>query len=790
MSTLRRKLIRDLKASRSTLASVIAIIAVGTGSFVGMGTTYRSLSESQSSYYRAYRFADFWVDVKKAPLSEVEAIRGWRGVDSVEGRVVFDVILDLPHQPRPLSGRLISVPPRDFDRTLNGLHIVRGGGFSDDRDEEVILSEAFAEANGLHVGDRVHAILNRKRQAFTVVGTAISPEYVYMVRGPGDLLPDAEHFGVMYIKQRYAREVLDFQDACNQVVGRAAPGVDVDALLDRIDRKLDPYGVIELVPRERNASHRFLSDEIAGQRVSSKIVPAIFLGIAALILNILMLRLAQRQRTTVGTLKAIGYGNRDLLAHFLGFAIVVGVLGGLGGALLGNGMAAMLTQVFVKFYQFPSLEYRFHLDLAAIGFGISIAFAIAGTVRGARSVLKLHPAEAMRPNPPERGGRVAIEAAGFLWRRLSFRSQMAIRSVMRNRFRTATAVFSTAIAIAIVFMSLVLWDSFYYMVEYQFDLVSRSDVDLGMRDEGSVRAVYEARGLPGVQRAEPMLGIACDLRNGRFSRRLGVTGLSPDHQLTIPRRSNGEAIPIPSRGLVLAKKLADLLHARVGDPLELTPVRGRRDTRIVHVASIVDTFLGLDAYADIDYLSEVVGEARAVNAVQLAVDPSQMPALYREIKDLPNAQGMGVRADAKHNIMTTLVENSVFSIGILIGFAGVIAFGSIVNNALIEIGDRVREVATLRVLGYDASAVSGIFFRQTAIIFLMGLTLSFPLGYAMVSGLSSAYDSELYRMPVVIRPVQVAYTVLASAAFVVFAQWVVERQVQRLDWQDALKAKE
>jgi putative ABC transport system permease protein len=311
-----------------------------------------------------------------------------------------------------------------------------------------------------------------------------------------------------------------------------------------------------------------------------------------------------------------------------------------------------------------------------------------------------------------------------------------------------------------------------------------------MRDDASIRALYEGRALPGVDYAEPILGVRCDLRHGSNARRMTVTGLSAEHRLTTPLDAEGEPIRIPSEGLVLSRELAKLLDARVGDTLELQPVRGRTETRHVRVASIVKSFLGVDCYANVHYLSRIVGESLAMNSIQLAVNPVKLPALYRKIKELPNARGLSVRADAKHNIEKTLVETSVFSIGLLVIFAGVISFGSTLNNALMEIGDRVREIATLRVLGYRPGQVAGILFRQSAVTFVAGLVLAFPLGYGMVKLVAAAYDSELYRMPVVIRPSAVITTIVLAVAFLLIAQGIVYRQIVKLDWRAGVQVKE
>lgn len=792
MRVLHRKLLRDIRDAAGLLLVVVAIIGIGTGSFVGLRTSYAILTASQADYYRQYRLADFWVDLKKAPLTAVDPIAAFSGVASLQTRVVFDVILDLRDEARPITGRLISTPTHGFAHTINGLHLLRGTGFTGRSDEEVILSDPFAEAHGLNPGDSIAMILNRKRQHFRVVGTAISPEYVYMVRGTGDLIPNPESFGVLYIPEQYAREAFDFDNACNQIVGRLVPGKQqqLPALFDRIERRLDPYGVIATTPRSLQASNRFLSDEIRGLGASAAIMPAIFLGVAALILNVLMTRLVERQRTVVGTLKALGHGNPAVVRHFLAFGVIVGLAGGLVGALIGNALATAMVEMYKGFFQFPSFLRHTYPGLLLTGVGISMVFAVGGSLKGARAALRLHPAEAMRQRPPERGGAIVLERLTWLWKRLGFRTQLALRNVFRNRGRTLTGVVSCALAAAIVFCSLALYDGMRYLIDFQFDHVMRSDVDLALRDETSRRSFYEARMLPAVRYVEPTFGLACQLRHGAHARRMGVIGLPRPHRLTVPVDADAQPIEIPLAGLVLTSKLAELLEVRVGDTLELTPIRGRRDTYDVPVAAVAKTYIGVGAYADLHYLSELVGEAAAINGLQMRVDPAHQADLFRAVKGLPNVQAITINAEARANLEDTFVRTSVVSLGLLILFAGMMAFGAILNASMVEISDRLREVSTLRVIGYDPSAVAAIFLRQNVIVCLLGMVAAIPLSYAMLHGAALGYDSELFRMPVIIHARSVIGAAALMSLFIIVSQVFVYRRIRRLDWLEGVKVKE
>jgi putative ABC transport system permease protein len=792
MSVLDHKLWRDLRSNAAILFTVVAIIAVGVGAFTGLLSTQRILRNAQGDYYRQYRFADFWLDIKKMPLVAVQRIERIPGVAAVESRVVFDVILDMHDRPEPVTGRLISVPARGFDRVINGVHLVRGSGFSDNRDEEVIIGDAFARAHGLQPGDRLEMILNRRKESFVIVGTAISPEYIYLVQSYGSFAPDPEHFGILYVKEKYAREILGFQDAANQVAGQLAPGYeqDVDVLLEQMDRELAPYGVLSSISRQLQPSNRFLSDEIRSLGVTATIMPAIFLFVAVLVLNVLMNRFAQSQRTIIGTFKALGYSNWRIVEHYLSFGLVIGFAGGAVGIVLGLSIARGLMQLYKGFFQFPNFTYHAYPDLLLAGMVISVVFAVAGTAKGVWRVLQLHPAEAMRPRPPERGGAIGLERFQPLWRRLGFRTHIALRGLFRNYGRSLTAVICSLLSVAIIFAALTMRHSMHYLVEYQFEQIGHSDADLALRDARSMDSLFEARRLVGVSYAEAVYGLGADLRLGRVSRRMSITGLAAGHHLTTPLDERMQPIDIPPAGLVLSTKLAELLHAQVGDQLELTPVLGHRLPRQVPVASIVKEYMGLVAYADLAYLSHLVDEPPMLNSIQLAVEPSRVNDLYRAVKDQPDVAGIGVRSQTKANIVNTLLRTMIFSISLIVLFAGIIAFGSILNASLIEIADRTRDIATFRVLGYRPLQVAGIFFRENGLIFGVGLLVGIPFGYVMVRIISRVYNTELFRMPVIVSRDIVLLAAGLSCLFVLIAQWFVFRQIRRLDWLEGIKVKE
>ena len=301
----------------------------------------------------------------------------------------------------------------------------------------MIVNSAFAGRHGIRPGDSIHLILNNRRQELHVVGTAMSCEFVYLV-SPGSIAPDPEHFGVFYLKRTFAEDVFDFSGATNQLVGlldpahRAAPR-DV---LRQIEVALAPYGVTTSYERATQPSNQFLSDEIRGLGLFSTLMPAIFLAVAALVLNVLMVRLVDQQRVIIGTFKAIGYSDRQIFAHYTKFALGLGLASGLVGLGLGHLMAGFVTSMYRMFYEFPNLESHMFLSDYGGGLAVALGCAVIGSLQGARAALRLSPAEAMRPKPPAQGGAIWLEQFNWFWNRLSFGWRLVLRNVFRNPLRT------------------------------------------------------------------------------------------------------------------------------------------------------------------------------------------------------------------------------------------------------------------------------------------------------------------------------------------------------------------
>lgn len=792
MNVFDRKLCRDLWQSKGMLGAIVAIVAVGAGCLVGFQGTYRDLEKAKSSYYARCRMADFWIDLKKIPVPQLEGLARVEGVSEIRHRIRFPVLVDLEGVERPLGGLLLSLPQRPAP-VVNNIVLRRGGYFTGQRRNEVIVTEDFAKARGIRVGSTIDLLMGRQRKSLYVVGTAISSESIYMTP-PGSIAPAPADYGVFYVEREFAADALGFQGAANDVAGLLTPRARErpQPVLDELERLLKPYGVFSVTPLDQQSSNVSLSSEMGGLSSMATMMPLVFLSVAALVLNVLMTRMAEQQRVVVGTLKALGYRTGELFAHYLKVGVAVGLAGALAGSLLGCGIAKALTDLYKSVFSFPRLTSDLYPDLMLLALGICLVFAVLGTAKGIRSILRLSPAEAMRPRAPSTGGSILLERLPGLWKRLGFRWQMVLRNLFRNRMRTAAGVFAAAMGSALLVCTLGSLDSLRYMVTFQFDKVTLSDFTLTFRDESGLDAVDDVRGLPGVERVEPVLNVPCTFRNGNRFKKGMVQGLVSGATMTVPREADGRAVQVPASGVLMTRRLASLLGLQPGDEVLVVPAKGEQRPVAVPVAGTMDSLIGLSVYADFRYLNRLVGEASAVSAVQVRAvqTPEQYDDFIGEIKRYPSLKTFLETAREKESMEATFIQKMGGMLYPMILFGAVIFFGAILNGSLIAIVERRREIATFRVLGYQASAVGNVFLRENIVQNMIGAVLGLPLGWWMLQGLAAEFTNDLYAMPCIVSPSSWAWSLGLALLFVLMAQWVVQKAVNGLDWSEALKMKE
>jgi putative ABC transport system permease protein len=561
MKPLDRKLLRDLWALKGQSFAISLVIGAGVAMFIMYLSTFASLRLTQATYYDRYRFADVFASLTRAPQPLREQLAAIPGVAQIETRVVVDVTLDVPGLREPASGRLIGIEIPRLPM-LNDLFL-RSGRYPDPgQSDEVVVSEAFALARGIGAGASIGAVINGRRRDLTIVGIALSPEYIYGIR-PGELVPDDSRFGIFWMDGRSLAAAFDMEGGFNSVAVTLAPRAAEEDVIARLDQLLARYGGLGAIPRSLQTSHWYLDNELRQLQSVGLVLPVVFLLVAAFLLNVVLTRIVSVQREQIAALKALGYTNGELGWHYGKLGLLIGAAGSALGVTAGGWLGSGMTSLYNDFFRFPALQYSLPLDVVMGGIFVSFLASGLGALNALRRVAALPPAEAMRPEPPARYRRSWLERAG-LARFISAPVRMILRNVGRHPVRAATSVSGIAAAVSMLILGTFFLDSIGVLMDQQFFVIQRQDVTVNFVLPASGRSLYEIGRLPGVLYAEPTRAVPARLRLRNRSRIVSIQGLVATPQLNRVVDVDGGPMRLPPGGIVLSLKLAEVLGARVG----------------------------------------------------------------------------------------------------------------------------------------------------------------------------------------------------------------------------------
>lgn len=787
MKSLDRKLLRDLTAMRGQALAIAAVIACGIAAYVMALTTLASLKDTRAGYYERQQFGRVFAQLKRAPETLSARMEAIPGVARVQTRVSMEVTLDIPYLSEPASGRLLSVPDQP-GTGLNQLYLRRGRWLDPEREAEVLVSESFADAHELKPGDVLHAVINGRRRALRIAGTALSPEYIFEIR-PGQLLPDPKRFGILWMRHRELAQISGMDGAFNDACLTLMRGASEPQVIDKLDRLLAPWGGIGAYGREDQLSHRMVSDEMNQLRGMATIVPGIFLLVAAFLLNVVLARVISTQREQIAAIRAFGYSGRELGWHYAKLAGVITLIGVALGCGAGAWLGKSMTVMYIQFFHFPVIGYRLDPGVVLSAAGISLGASGLGVWSAVRQAALLPPAEAMRPESPPNFRAALMEKVPAL-SALSQGGRMTLRNLAKRPLRTAFSVLGISLAVAVLILGTFTEDIVNEVMDRQFQIAQRQDQTLALMEPAGPAGGREISLLPGVRRTEVFRSVPVRLRSGWRSRQVGLTGHSADRQLYPVLDMDLRPVPLPEGTLALSQSLAQILHVRPGDAVEVETLEGRRRSAHLTVTRLVNDMSGMTALMPIEDVWRLLGEGPSVSGAFLSADSGQLPRLNRAIKETPRIAAVTSRRAILESFRKTMAENLLRMKFFNVLFSSIIAFGVVYNTARIAVAERGREFATLRVLGFTRTEVSRLMLVEVGLITAAGLPVGLLLGSVFAAGVVTSLATESLRLPFIIHTSTYAFAVTVIAAAALLSAFIVRRKLDHLDLIAVLKARD
>ena len=809
MKALDRKLLRDLRLMWSQALTIALVVASGIGGFITTLSAVDSLALARDRFYTDNHFADVFASVKRAPNSVAEVLRAVPGVADVQTTVEELVRISIPLDSDggggsgsggkskstgdAISGQLIGIDARTGLR-LNRISL-RSGHAADaslspgrplpDGALPCWVSEAFATVHGLKPGARLNALINGKQRTLVVAGVALSPEFIFAgLFG----MPDQRGFGIFWVDAEALAAAFDMTGAFNRVALRLAPQADATAVIAAVTNTLQRYGGREVIGRADQTSHTMVNNEIQQQRLLGTLLPSIFLAVAVFLLNVVISRLVATQREQIAALKALGYPNRTIAAHYLKLVLLIAAVGLALGLLLGRVLGGLFIGMYAEVFRFPSLDHHIAPWLIATSVSLTVATTVLGALNTLRATVRLSPAEAMQPPAPGHYRRTLLERLGATNIPTSLR--MILRNIERRPWRSGLSVVGVAASLGLVVMGNYLRDAMEVIVDNQFNQAMRLDVTVWTVEPVSDTALAEMRHLPGATAVEPVRLVPVTLVSGHRRERSELRGYPMQPELFRIVDMAGKAHAPTGDGVLLTDRLARKLNLRAGDTVQAEVRQGRPRTLVLRVDGLVAEMMGLNAYMNLPALNRALGEGHLAGGFALTVERGREDELLAATRAMPKVAGAFSKSALIRNMQDVNVRNINIISMVLTVFASVIAVGVVYNNARIALAERTWELASLRVLGFTRAEVSGLLLGEMAILTALALPLGMLMGYGLVEGMASALASDQFAFPVVIRARTFAWAALCVLAAAVASALVVRRRIDRLDMVAALKTRE
>jgi putative ABC transport system permease protein len=787
MPALDIKLFRDVRRLWAQVLAIAVVIGGGVATVVLAVGSHRSLEETRIAYYERYGFADVFATVKRAPKTLVSQIAQIPGVAAVDARIAKLALLDIPGFAEPATGQFVSLP--DFgEPLLNRLYLRSGRLPEPGRAEEVVVNDSFAEAHGFAPGARFSAILNGKKRELVIVGTALSPEFVYTV-GPGDLMPDDRRYAIVWMTEKALASVYNLDGAFSSVSVRLQRNASERGVISQLDTLLDGYGGQAAYGRKDQTSHAWLDHELDMLNNMSRTLPPIFLLVSAFLVNLTLSRLVSLEREQIGLMKALGYRDGAVVLHYLKFVALIILIGIIIGSIVGTWLGLRVTALFGDFFRFPFLVFARAPDLYVLAGALSAAAAFLGAIRALRDVVRLPPAVAMQPPAPPTFHQI-VPAAISLDKIVSPPTLMMLRNITRHPVRAAFTALGMAFATAILVVSLFTRDTMEQLIDVTYVLADRQDATVGFVEKRVENVVEQMARLPGVLTAEPFREVPVRIRHGNIERRITISGRPPDADLRRIIDVDLRPVVLPPAGLAISGWLGKILGVQAGDWVEVDLLEGVRRTITLPVIALVEDYFGIRGMMDLGALRRLMRESPVVSSVNLSLDDSKRDEFYAAVKAMPTVSGVALQRTSLANLRKAVALIVTTMAGIYTGLATVIAFGVVYNNARISLSERARELASLRVLGFRRGEVLRILLLELAILTLVAQPPGWVMGYGLGWIMKNNLAGEIMR----VRGVIEHSTYVTASAIVILAAvataFVIRQRINQLDLVTVLKTRD
>ena len=834
MKQFSKNILRLALKSRASFIGAVLIIGIGIFCYVGVSDTMKNLETQVDTYYDDYGLADIFATVDAIPASDLARLCEIPGIEAVSGKLSADLRMLGPDQEELVTVHLMSYDPDD---TINRLRIqplrpmtaVEATGEERTKQNESgsgtdVAAESTSGANitaetgtdidssslsqagtdALYLGSRMADVYNypegtelrlvhdgEVKQLF-YAGRCSAPDYIYSIPPGGAMIPDGEVYDIACIDLRDMKDLMGMGDVRNELGFRLKPGYRYEDVRSALRAQLERYGLQSLTKRADQTSYDMVDGELHELMSMCVLLPLIFMSISVFMLYVVLRKMIDQSRPLIGTLKAMGMTDRELMQAYLAEGAIAGFIGALIGALTAGGFGRFMFEMYVDFFNLPDPRYHDYLSTRLTGGLIAVLTGIAAVYVGVRAILKIDPAQAMRSAAPAHAsGRLSRWVADVTSRQpMSALRRLGLRAVFRNPMRGFLIILSIAFPFS---MSTVLLsfdtvaDSMY---TDQFEKIKLYDLEISLDHYTDPHQAAEAaEAIDDITYAEPLSILTVALRADNRTEYSLLYGIEKDSRLWHISDMYGQRYAPPTGGLILNWRTADKLRVRSGDTIELSCPALSEEYIRVPVTQVIYENVGEAAYTDLESIPQLFASVTPVNTIIARIRPGSM----QSVKDaLSEAAHVTWVADAQKTLRAYLdMMKSMKAMIYMFALMSIVTGGILIYNiSMINLRERLTELGTLQVLGAGDAEIRDMLRCEMTIYFLAGLLLGLPGSRAIKYLLEHVLVSDSYKIDMHVTVAAYLITFLICLLMAMLTVCMEMRAVRRISLTEVLKERE
>ncbi len=766
------KMLRDIRRSAAAYGICMVVVAVGFCGYCVLSVASDHLILSRDILYEKSAFSDGFAEVYEAPEWMADRLEQIPGIEKAEARIVKEARLAGTED--EVSLQLISYREDGLNIPMLFQGIHAGSGVM-----QVVLGNAFLQARGWKVGDRIQVLISGQQAKLEITGGGISPENIYMIKNIVELLPDASSYDAGFVSYETMEKLYGMEQMANSFVFTLMAGYEFSDIKQQVEELLDPYGCYRVYGRDGHLSASMMDTELEQLGKAAGAMPFLFLFVAAIILYITMHRMIEQQRIQIGTMAALGISKAGIGLHYLGYGVFVGAVGGAMGGLLGNLCAKPLADYYRVYFNLPDAAAPVSPKYLLYGTILAGVFCGAVSFWCSKKMAALLPADALRPPAPKSAkATLAERIPGFL-ELFTVPGIMAVRSVARNRKRSFFTLFGIACAFMIT-ATLVSMNTLFDVFLFDYlEKVQRQDYTVYFEEPVSASEAMAAIPKVQVEKAEPITEVSTTLAYGGQKLDGTIQAIPMDSGLCRLSDQQGNPVYAAEEGIVISSHMASLLGAGIGDRLDVTLFYPKEYTAKVLVTGIMEQPLGTTVYMSDAGLSEISEYRNVCTGLLLKAAPGAGEELWNYLKDAPKVTGIESRAEKLQKwreMMGSfeLIMGSMVFLGILTGLA------VLYTSALISYEELKRELSVMLMLGMHPRQCLEVISVSQWILTFGGILAGIPMTIGASHGLSVSMTTELYSLPDFVDITSVALSICLICIAVFLSNRIILKKLKKV----------